>query len=241
MAPYSHHINTHHRARRARKFRKLTKAVLALLLLIIFGVGVDWFMTNIRSSRTVVSSESNATVQSARINIFQSPYFHFQANSSWREVTDELNLKDIGGTTQYLYRSFDNDFIEHELWVTVNLPDGFKIASHYIPTRVVPVRIESDGSLTQIGSVSKPCVDVLPKENPNLESHVVKQNDIEYFCNPNEVNDYHVAVGIPGGTIKLSNNSVDNQKAVITVTYRNVTAIPNPNEIEDILQTFKLL
>ncbi len=241
MATYKHHVNLNHKTKRVKKTRQITQIFVVLILIMSVYVGVDWIITNIRSSRTVVSSESSATVQSAQINIFQSPFFRFQSDSSWREVTDELNLKDQGDTRQYLYRRFDKNFIEHEIWVTVNLPDNYVIPINYIPTRVLPARIESDGSITQIGSVSKPCVDVLPKDNPNLESHTVTQNDIEYFCNPNEVNDYHVTVGVPGATNRLSAMHDSSQKAEVTITYRNITAIPTSSMFENILATFKLL
>jgi hypothetical protein len=242
MALYKHKVNTHLRHRRASKFKRFSILFACLILLGAIGVGVDWLITNISATNTVISTESSATVQSARINIFQTPYYRFQADSTWREVTDELNLKDSeDGSEQYLYRSFDKNFIEHEILVTVNMPANYQIATNYIPTRVVPVRIESDGGLTQIGSVSKPCVDVLPTDNPNLEPHIVVQNEVEYFCNPNEVNDFHVAVGIPGGTTRLSNMPGNPQKAVISITYRNITAIPTSSMFENILTTFKLL
>ncbi len=213
---------------------------LTILFIGIIGIFADWIIGQLRTD-TSVSTASSATVQSARINIFQSPYFRFQANQSWREVSDELSFNKVEGSEQYLYRSFDKDFIEHELWVTVNLPLDYVIERHNVPTRVVPIRVESDGTLNQIGNVSAPCVEALPaSEKENVTPRVIKQEEISYFCNPNQVNDYHVAVGVPGGTNRISYSDKENG-AVVTITYRNVTAIPTSSELENILSTFKLL
>lgn len=235
--PYHHHVNTHHRAKRARKLKKISTFFVALFALVGVGIFGDWLYGQLKTD-TVVSRSSNATVQSARINIFQTPYFRFQANESWREVTDELNLNPSDGSKQYLYRKFDRNFIEHELWITVNLPEGYKLERHNVPTRVLPVRLESDGTLTQIGSVSEPCIRALPlEEQKNETPRIIKQEDISYFCNPNNVNDYHVAVGIPGGTNSIPSPS----GAEVTITYRNVTPTPNGIELENLLSTFKVL
>lgn len=238
MAPYHHTVSTHHKSKKAKRLRKV--ATVSVLLALVFGVvvGIDWIMTQVNSTKTVTSSASNATVQSARINIFQTPYFRFQADASWREVSDELNLSPDDKTKQYLYRSFDKNFIEHELWVTIDLPDGFYLERHNVPTRVMPVSVNADGSLSRTDMVSEPCVKVLG-EHPNLEPQTVKQMDIEYFCNPNQVNDYTVAVGEVGGTNKLKMPQKDGTVVEIAITYRNVTPNPNARQLESILQSFR--
>lgn len=241
MAPYRHHINTHHRARTARRLKKIAQASMVLVVFAGLYIAGDWVVTTIQSNQTVVSKTSSATVQSAQINIFQSPYFRFQADSSWREVSDELNLAPNDSSLQYLYRSFDGNFIEHELLVTVNLPENYKLARHNIPTRVMPVRIEQDGSLTQLDAVSAPCAEALPQENPNYQPHTLVQNDIEYFCNPNQVNDYTVTLGIPGGTSKLAMPHKGQEKSIITITYRNISPTPDASMFERIVREFKSL
>lgn len=243
MAPYHHQANIHHRARFARKFKRF--AQVSVVLVIIFGIyiGADRIVASINDKKTVVSIESNATVQSAQINIFQSPYFRFQADSNWREVTDELNLANITeGSHQYLYRGFDGNFIEHELWVTVDLPQDYILERHNIPTRVLPVRIESDGTLSELGSVSETCFDSLPdNEKSNVTPRVVVQEEISYFCDPNNVNNYTVAVGIPGSNTRLPMPQSAGESVEITITYRNVTANPEARQLRSILSTFRSL
>lgn len=240
MAPYHHTISTHHKSKKARRFKRLAQGAIGAVLLFMLVLGVDWLLTQINSSKTVVSSTSNATVQSARINIFQSPYFRFQADSNWREVTDELNLAPNDNTKQYLYRSFDKNIIEHELWVTVDLPEDYFLKRHNIPTRVMPVTVNADGSVTMLGDVSVPCVETLGP-NPSLEPQIVKQDDVEYFCNPNQVNDYTVAVGESGGTTRIKMPQKDGTYVSVAITYRNITATPDARQLTSILETFRTL
>ncbi len=242
MALYQHHINNHRRSKRAGKFKRVSLVLGILILLGGVGVGVDWLITNIRATKTVTSIESSATVQSARINIFQTPYYRFQADSSWREVTDELNLgQSQDGSKQFLYRSYDKNFIEHELWVTVNLPREQAVVRHNVPTRVLPVSVGEDGSILPLDVVSDPCVEVLPKENPNLEIQTVTQKDISYLCNPNQVNDYTVTAGVPGKDNRILVPQKDGERATLTIVYRNITASPDSRQLESILNTFKTL
>ena len=91
MAPYHHHVNTHHRMKRATKLKKFAKLSVAFVSVLGLFIALDWVWTNVKSGQTVVSKDSSATVQAAQINIFKTPYYRFQADSSWREVTDELS------------------------------------------------------------------------------------------------------------------------------------------------------
>lgn len=235
---YHHHVNTHHRIKRSRR---VIRSVQVLVLVVMIGgayIGVDWLLTKVNSAKTVVSSESSATVQSAKINIFQTPYYRFQADASWREVTDELLSKGDQGFQQYLYRSFDKNFIEHELWVAVNLPENYTLQRHNIPTRVVPVKVQSDGTLSELGDVSDPCGVELADIDKNLEPHIIVQKEVQYLCNLNAVNDYTVVAGVPGGTNRLPMPHGD-AVVNITITYRNITATPDSRQFLSILNTFK--
>ena len=211
-----------------------------LIVLAGAGVGADWWVRRLNQGQPVVSGESTSTVQSAHISVFQTPYFKFQAGEHWREVTDELNLTNEGGS-QYLYRKFEKDFITHELWVTVNMPADQKLLKHNIPTRVMLVRIEPDGRLTQTEPVSDTCAEVLGSADASLEPHTLKQKGVTYFCNPN-ANDFTVAVGVPGGTVRLPFVSPSTGESYeMTITYRNIKAIPDEHEMELIMKSFTLL
>jgi hypothetical protein len=239
MAPYHHHVNTHRRSKNARLFKKVVIGFVSVAIIITVGISADWLLTNIRASDTKVSVESSATVQSARINIFQTPYFSFQADSNWREVTDELNLgKTTDGSQQYLYRRYTKNFIEHELWITVNMPEGYNILKHNIPTRVYPVQVEPDGSLTRISGVSESCSKALSEKDTNLQPHILTLENVTFYCDPNN-NGYQVAVGVPGKTERIEMPKSDNGSNFITITYRNTSAIPDARQLESIIQTFR--
>jgi hypothetical protein len=237
---YKHNDSLHNHKKLAYRARRVAVVMIIIIAVCVLIIGVDWLITKFNSDSTTTSLESNATVQSANINVFQTPYFRFQANESWREVTDELNLKNGDTSNQYLYRYFDKNFIEHELWVTVNLATDYKYERYNIPTRVQPIRIESDKSLAVINSVSDPCLSVIPPEDKSKDQRVVVQNEVEYFCDPG-INQYTVTVGVPGATNKMPIVSNSGQTNTITITYRNVTAYPETSELNNILSTFKFL
>jgi hypothetical protein len=222
--------------KRWKRSKRLFKASLALSMFAVIIVGFifgDWVLQSLRSD-TVVSSSSKSNVQSANINIFQTPYFRFQANDTWREVNDEFS----NPVDEYIYRSIDDGLIKHELWISVSSEKKFNIQKHY-PTRVVPVRIEQDGRLSQIGGVSDRCFEALPEGDTNQDPRVLTQKGVTYFCHPNSTA-YNVTVGVPGDTNLLKFESTNGDVVPITIIYKNVTAYPEARQLEQILNTFRI-
>jgi hypothetical protein len=233
---YRHNDSLHKHKKKANKLKNLAILLLALLTICVIVVGVDWLITKLSASNTVVGSVSNATVQSARINVFQTPFYRFQANESWREVTSQYNDPE----NEYIYRSYNNGLIEHELWITVDKQKSFDLEKHY-PTRVLPVRIESDGRLTKLGTVSERCVTALPNgEQSNQDPQIVVQEEVSYFCYPNSTA-FNVTIGVPGGTNELIMPRNNGSNIPVTIIYKNVTAFPDTRQIELILDTFRTL
>ena len=237
---YRHNDTLHNHKVRATKVRRIAVVFVVIGLICFSIIGTDLILSKISSGKTVVSKETNATVQSARINVMQTPFFRFQASQNWREVTDELNLVNQEGTNQYLYRFFDKNFIEHEIWITVNLNPEYKLEQYNVPTRVQPIRIEDDKSLTMINSVSEPCSSVIPAEDKDRAKRTVVQDEVSYFCDPG-INQYTVTVGVQGEDNILETTSSSGKTNSVTITYRNVTAYPDTTEFDKILSTFKFL
>ncbi len=237
---YIHNQTHHKRARKARASKKIAIFAVVLLMLSIFGVLIDLLLIERNSQDTVVSETNLTSVQAANINIFQSPYFSFQADDSWSEVTDDRNINSTPeGSQQYLYRSTRAGYVENELWVTVNLPGTYKTPRHIIPTHVYPVRVESDGQLTMINGVSDHCIETLEDKTQNLQPHILEQDGVEYLCHPNDENGYNVIAGIPGGTSTLEMPHGDGEKSEITITYRSISQAKQIGIFEDILSTFQ--
>lgn len=233
---YHHDDSLHTHQVRTKRARRIATVAVVLLLLGVGIIGVDWIISKINSSNTVVSSSANATVQSANINIFQSPYFRFQANESWREVTDQFSNPE----NEYIYRSYENGLIKHELWITVDKKKTYVLEKHY-PTRVLPVSIVDGNRLSLLGPASDRCIKALPKEDSTfLDPHVVKQSGVSYFCHPNSTA-YNVTVGVPGETNQLSMERTDGSKLPVTIIYKNVTATPDERQLNQILKTFTVI
>lgn len=236
--PYHHKVSTHHRAKRAKKITKLAGFSVTVALLFGVWVGIDYMLTSLQND-TVVSVESGSTVQAAQINIFSTEYYRFQSDSSWREVTDELTFDNSGDIKQYLYRRFEGNFIEHELFITVNQSDNYRILKHNEPTRVLPVDLDAQGRLIAQDTVSETCYSLEDIEAPNRDSRDIEMKDVTFFCNPDKLNDYVVAVGQSGGSEKIPIETVAGEEAAVTITYRNITVNPDARQLERILSNFK--
>jgi hypothetical protein len=214
----------------------LFKASLVFLLFITIVSSVifaDWLILKLKDD-VVVSSPAKSSVQSANINIFQTPYYRFQANDTWTEVSDQFSSPD----NEYIYRSIENGLIKHELWVTVKEEKKFELEKHY-PTRILPVRIEQNGRLSAIGGVSDRCIEALPENDSNFDPRIVTQKNISYLCYPNSTA-YNVTVGVPGETNLLRFKNTSGDSVPITIIYKNVTAYPEARQLEQILSTFSI-
>ena len=238
--PYHHKVNTHHKAKRAKRLSKF--AGVAVFIALLFGawVGVDYLLTKIQND-TVVSKESGSTVQAAQINIFSTEYYRFQADSQWREVTDELTFDNSGDRKQYLYRRYDANFIEHELFITVNQPKGAKVLRHNEPTRVLPISIDAQGRLIAQDRVSDTCYSMIDEDTTNREAREYEIKGVTFICNPDKRNDYVVAVGQSGGSDIIPIKTSAGEEATISITYRNITVNPDARQLERILSNFKII
>jgi hypothetical protein len=237
--PYHHKVNTHHRAKRAKKVSKVAAVFVGVFALAMAWIGVDYLLTRLQND-TAVSVETSSTVQAAQINVFKTEYYRFQADSSWREVTDELTFDNSGDRKQYLYRRFDGNFIEHELFITINQPAGYTILRHNEPTRVLPVDIDAEGRIIAQEVVSDTCASIQDKENPDKTARRLEMSGVDFYCNPDKQNDFVVAIGQSGGSESLPIKTAQGLEATMTITYRNITVTPDARQLQLILSNFKI-
>lgn len=237
--PYHHKVNTHHRAKRAKKVSKIAALFVGVFSLGALWIGADYLLTRFQND-TAVSVETSSTVQAAQINVFKTEYYRFQADSSWKEVTDELTFDNSGERKQYLYRRFDGNFIEHELFITINQPEGYKILMHNQPTRILPVDVDAEGRTIVQDAVSDTCFSIQDKENPDKTPRRLEMSGIEFFCTPDKQNDFVVAIGQSGGSEYIPIKTALGKKAIMTITYRNITASPDARQLQLILSNFKI-
>ena len=226
MAPYHHHVNLHHRLKRASRLKRFSKLVLAMFLIIVMVIGVDWVITNIRASKTVISKGSTASVQSSTINIFRTPYFQFQADRDWTESTEAST------DTKFVYRSMDGPLVEHQLTVYVNEKPPAKLAA----TRVYTVEL-INGNFKQISNADQHCNsnDTGLKNEPKI----VTFNQVTFKCDMGS-NVFRAFVGLIGGTNEITALRPNGQTATYAIVYDDLTFIPSTSQISSIMDTFQI-
>ncbi len=226
MAPYHHHVSTHHRTKRAKKVRKLSFFLVVLTFLFVGVVSFDWIATKLRSSTSVVSVESNATVQSSTINIFRTPFFQFQADDSWSEVPE------VSTETKFVYKSLNGPLVEHQLTVFVNEKAPAKFAA----TRVFTTELDK-GLFKKVSGTEKHCN--TDEEGLKNEPKVVTFNQVTFNCDLGS-NIFRVFVGIIGGTNEIAATRQNGETATYTIIYDDLTFLPSANQINSIMSTFQI-
>lgn len=229
---YNNHLNYRDRRRLLIKLR-IIYAFLALVLIVggiafYFLYAKDQFVND-----KTISSTTNSVV-APKISLFKSPYFQFQANNAWREVTAESTAN------KFVYRSYNNTLLEHELVVYVNqIPD----ANEFKSNRVLPVSVVSaDGqtshfSMTQVsdscGSALNPAI-----KPPDVQAVTFK--NVSFLCF-GKISEYNVLVGLSGGNTNITMKRTDGSTAVYTIQYKDLRAINSPTEINQIISSFQTI
>lgn len=227
--PYHHRVSTHHKVKKAKKIKRFAQATTALVLLLGLVIGIDWLINRL-NTETQVSVESTATVQSSNINIFRTPYFQFQADRTWREVTSESSAK------KYVYRSLDGLLVQHELIVEVNGSTDV-VLDNEATTRVYPVEIKNN-NLSPISTVSPHCRELTTIEG-DREQQFVEFEEVTFPCNP-DASGYVVTIGQSGGEHFIEKPTFDGVRSY-KITYRDSTFSPSGRPLPNIIRTFQLL
>lgn len=225
MPRYYHESSFHKQTRFIRKLRYILLFLIVAIALIggylVFAARKDARTANLPSQPTTQTT----AVYAAPVEIFSTQYFQFQGNKHWTFVASESS------GTKFVYRYLRDLLIEHELVIYVNptqsLPDA---------TRVLPVIVQSSGSLTP-GVVSDLC-----KNAPNLKNisniHLLTLSEVEFSCNPDSTA-YTVAVGQKDGSSIMSLTRADGTRAKYSIIYKNLTARPDGREITELVSTFQ--
>lgn len=224
---YRHNDALHKHRKREKKFRRLTFFVVLVVSLFTLGISIDWLVGKYYGRETVVSSVSTATVQSATINVFRTPFFQFQADDSWVEVPESST------ENKFVYKSLNGPLIEHQLTFYVNEAAPAKMAA----TRLLPVEIVN-GRFNKTAEIKEHCNTVLP-EPKRLGVGIVSLEDVTFKC-ALDSNVYRVFVGAVGGTNEISIVRPNGETGVYTIVYDDLRYLPNANQIKTIIETLQV-
>ena len=229
MAPYSHQINTYHRTKRARRFRKISRVVLVIFLVVIGIIAYDWFRSSLKNS--TVGQSSEATVRSASVNIFRTPYFQFQTDKTWRAINESSTNK------KYVYRSFESILVQHELIVEVDETQRTVLANTQT-AHVIPVEIVNN-TLSAVGAISPHCKTLISDPNDRKQRYM-NYKQTEFPCDPDS-SIFVVVVGLVGGNELISYKNADGTTSTLKITYRDSTYSPNGSPLSSIINSFQIL
>lgn len=196
------------------------------------GVGVDWLLTQLRAQNTAISVSSSATVQSASINIFRTPYFQFQADKSWSEISSP----DQEGK-RFIYRSFNGAIVQHELIVDIDGKNAVVLDNTQV-TRVLPVEI-ANNTLKAVGGISPHC-QTIDENRDSRDQYFAVYKEASFPCNP-DGSSFIAVVSLIGGDETITRTLDSGEVRTYNITYRDSTFSPSGQPLNNIINTFQLL
>ncbi len=229
---YKHSVHTHKKGKQARRFRVVALSLVALAGLFCAYVAYDWYSQSNSTSDTVVTNEVVSSVQSAKISVYRSPYFQFQAPDSWVAVADQ-SRDDV-----YTYVKNHKSLVQERLVVYVDRSDIERESDQKI-THVLPVEIGQNGAFENVGQVSSHCDGSWPdglKRNPSRIVH----EDVSFVCSIGS-KQYNVVFGERGDDENMTVTLRDGSEVTLTVVFSNLTAYPSPGDVYSIARSFSIL
>lgn len=230
MALYHHRVSNYHKSKRARKIRKLGVLVLILVIIGVGAISMDWVLNRIREDGQD-SIGSRVAVQSSTINIFRTPYFQFQADKTWREV--DPGNQEVG---RYVYRSYNDILVQHELIVEVDKTVATVLDSEQT-SRVLPVSVRGNYLLSD-GAISPHCKELISDVN-NREQQFIEYKQVTFPCDPNG-GQFVVLVGQIGGKHYIEKETETGMRTY-KIIYRDSTFSPSGKPLGNIINSFQLL
>jgi hypothetical protein len=229
MYRYKYDKSYHQRSRKAHRRVVLAVAVTTFVVGLAGYVTYD-FIRQMLSKEAPVSNATYSSVQGATVNLFSTPYFQFQTDDTWKEVTAEQKAG------HYVYRSFKDGLVLRDITVDVNKKDPVPLALSRT-NHVYPVTVDKMGRLIAQGGAGDHCKTLLPKNTPAVPT-IVKQRQISFPCTPDSTL-YQVAVGVIGGDTNIRMPRPDGSKATYVITYRDLTISPTDAALRNILASFQ--
>ncbi len=225
MSNYYHDVNYHPRKRYVKRVKKLVIFLLLVIILIIAILIIDSFRENAESSvPSKLTGEVNS-VFAPKIEVFQTEYFQFEANKHWKFIANESDKN------KFVYRSFNQHLVEHQLNVYVNDP-----VAELEATRVLPVTIKN-GTKFEPLEVSEHCAKSVAAGQAGPRRLVL--STVSFMCLPNSVA-YKVSVGLKDGQSPIEVTRPNGARATYGISYLNVTYSPNDQQIMEIMKTFQI-
>jgi hypothetical protein len=225
MKRYYHQSNYSRHQRTIQRLKITLLVVFGIALLGGLALGVDYYRHQFSQKNQKATTTETNGYYSAPVQIFRTPYFQFQTDNSWSEITNESQ------SNVFVYRGMSQHLVEHELTVYVNIPLENLTATH-----VLPVNLSSTGQL-----LSLPVSDKCEKAFKGTETKTIKSvimHEVTFVCDPHD-SSYRVVVGTVKGGPHMKLHRPDGTTATYTIVYRNITALPDASQLQQIVNSFQ--
>lgn len=179
----------------------------------------------IKEEQKPVTSEVQTSVITPSIEIFRSVFFQFQADKDWGEIANETT------ESKFVYRKFNENLIEAQLDIYVNQAADKNVNA----TRVLPVIPSEDMKKLNAKQVSEPCVEDGEKDQGYKMMTLL---GVKFRCNT-DATDYSVLVGAVNGGTLLEMIRPDGTDIAYVIHYRDLRAIPDFQDMQDIVDSFQ--
>ncbi len=223
---YNNHMNYRDRKRYLFRIRLFfvcfTLGLIGLVSYMILSLETD----NASNTSQITTSESSSGYFAPSVKIFRTPYFQFQADQTWAEVSGEST------TNKFVYRSLRSNLIEHEMVVYVN-----QIPANLESNRVLATSVKAGDTELEAGTVSDHCLKTLPGGS-RAQAVAATVDSVKMSCDADSTN-YTVMAGLKGGSTTLNLKRPDKTAAAYAIYYTNLKAVPDGAQIAQIMSTFQ--
>lgn len=162
------------------------------------------------------------TVQSGDQS-FESPYFVFRANNSWKK--DET----VSSDSVYIYRSTRADLLEQLLTIYINKSPPELDATYVLP-------VTQNGTDLSVGGLSEHCG---KQSNYSRQLGVIAVSGVLMRCFGDDTR-FNVVAGLTNGSTEMRLQRPNGELTTYVVYYSNSTASPNAEQFKDIMRSFTI-
>ncbi|MES2971109.1 MAG: hypothetical protein V4702_02185 [Patescibacteria group bacterium] len=224
--PRYYRESTYHRQIR---FIRIIRRLVLVIVTILFGIGAfisyDTWRASKQASRPSATTAPSKSTFVSSLEIYRTQYFQFQASKTWRAIANESTA------TKFMYRKFNSNLVEAQLAIYVNEPADKNIDAN----RVLPVTFSPANDKLNALFVSDHC----GKDAKEKGYKMVKLQDVTFRCLTDSA-DYSLLIGKEGGTTKLEMVRADGTLITYVIHFRDLRAIADAQDIEDIVNSFQV-
>lgn len=223
---YNNHLNYKKRKRFILKVRIFLISVFTISLVGGVYYYQNYFKIADSNPTEETTSEKTASFIAPSIRIFKSPYFQFQASSTWAEVPGSSSAN------KFVYNSVRSNLIQHELTIYVN-----QAPANLAATKVLSVTPTDSNTRLVGGELSEDCPAKVPANHQSIFYEITLVG-IKFNCDRTNAG-YSVFAGTKENGTQITMIRPDGTTAVYTFLYKDLRAENDASEFINLLSTFQ--